>query len=69
MCGIGSRTQKEQAMAGGILGKIFGAARPDPGNSDTNFKDDVYRERRGLLGKLAPYFTPKNKLGPPPGRR
>ena len=56
-------------MAGGLLGKLFRSAQPDPGNRNSDLKDDVYREQRGLLGKVMPYITPKNKVGSPPRRR
>ena len=56
-------------MAGGLLGKLFRSAQPDPGNRNSDLKDDVYREQRELLGKVMPYITPKNKVGSPPRRR
>lgn len=46
----------------GLLNKIFGGAiadKNDPGGS--GFEDNVYRERKGLLGKVMPYITPKDK--------
>ena len=55
-------------MAGGLLGKLFRSAQPDPGNRNSDLKDDVYQERRGLLGKVMPYITPKNKQGNRPRR-
>ena len=48
----------------GLLDKIMKQSRPDAGNTDSNFKDDVYREQRGLLGKIIGRISPKQEVGP-----
>lgn len=47
----------------GLLDKIMKPARPDAGNTNSDFKDDVYREQRGLLGKIMGRISPKQEVG------